>query len=391
MNAGHKSTYSGTGIDIDNSGIVLYAAWLKKPMLSLVDLKSGEMHDACIFYTTLGSSFMPFMKAFPGREQKYWMQGLIGAIKYYGGLPALIAPRIQNTPRPPAYLSPSNDSAFGMFSESYDIPVLPVNAKHPSLRSDVTVFRSVAWFMWYLRDKVFYSMEELNEHINQLLSRFVVLPYNANGDSMFNVFCAKDKPLLRPLPQPLCLVFDIAARVVGDNCFVQYDQHYYSVPYKFCKQKVNLHISESEIVIYDADRNRLASHKRGGEAKYITVPAHMPPKYRLFGYQVYDGSKYVEWAAHIGDNTRFVIEYLLSTAKYEQQAFKNCMAILQLSKKHGNHRLESACKSAKRYGYISYYTIKKFVFDNPVDSNAVPVNTTMLNDRKLRLDNRINR
>jgi len=382
--------YNGTGEVVEGS-VVLSAAWLKKPMLCLIDLKTGVMCDACVFLTVLGVSNIPYMKAFPRKEQQYWMRGLINAIEYYGGLPAFIAPRTANMPKIPEYLSPSNDSAFGMLSKFYNIPVLSVNSKHPSLSPDIDEFGPVSWFLRHLRDKVFYSLEELNDHISLLLSRYMILPFSKSGNSPFNIFCIKDKPLLRPLPEKRFSIIDISTRVVGDNCFIQYDGHYYSVPYKFCKQKVILHISESEIVIYDTNGVWLAAHKRDRKSKYVTDPTHMPPKYKLFGAQVYDGGKYVDWASHIGDNTRFVIEYLLATADYEQQAFKTCMAILQLSVKYGNCRLESACKTAKLLGYINYYSIKKFVLQGPIDSMALSGKTTICNEYlQLRLDTGIN-
>lgn len=387
MKAGHNGVGSGMGVDIEGSSIVLSAAWLKKPMPCLADLKTGVVGNACFFHAVLGVSKMPYIKAFPRKEQKYWVCGLINAIEYYGGLPAFISPRTHNTPNIPEYLSPSNDSAFGMFSKFYDIPVLPVNFKAPSLSPDIDVLEPTDWFTRHLQDKVFYSLDDLNDHISLLLTRYVTLPSSTVRQSRFNVFCIRDKPLLRPLPQKRFSVYDISIRVAGDNCFVMYDGSYYSVPYKFCKQKVILHISESEIVIYDMYGLWLTTHKRDRDTKYTTDPSHMPPKYELFGYQVYDGAKYIQWAAHIGGNTRSVIECLLASAEYEQQAFKTCMAILQLSKKFGNYRLESACRSAKLLGCISFFAIKKLILQ-VADPKALSSKTSLSNKHvQLCLDN----
>ena len=387
MKANNDSGYGGMSTDIEGTGVVLSAAWLKKPMHCLTDLKTCVMSNVCFFHTVLGESKMPYMKAFPRKEQKYWVSGLASAIEYYGGLPALIAPHNYNMPKIPEYFSPSIDSAFGMFTKFYDIPVLPVNSKNTSLSPDIDVYQSVGWFLRQLQDKVFYSLEELNDHISLLLSRYVTLPSSVCRDSRFNVFCIRDKPLLRPLPEQRFSIIDISTRVVGDNCFIKYSGSYYSVPYTFCKQKVNLHVSKSEIIIYDINGVHLTSHKRGENTKYVIDPSHMPPKYKLFGYPVYDGSKYVEWADHIGSNTRSVIECLLTTAKYEQQAFRTCMAILQLSKKYGNHRLESACEAAKFYGCISFSAIKRLIFRG-VDLKSLRTKTTSNKYVQLRLDNR---
>ena len=347
--------------DFEVHGVVLSAGWSKNPTLALVDLKTGVRGNVSLFQAMLCASKMPYIKAFPRKEQRYWVSGLIDAIEYFGGLPALIAPQAHNSPKIPEYFSPLNDSAFGMFSKFYDIPVLPVSLKDPSFSLGIDVFKPADWILRQLRDKVFYSLDELNDHISLLLSQYVTLPSSACADSLLNIFCIRDKPMLRPLPTPRFSIIDIAHRMVGDNCFIKYSGSYYSVPYTFCKQKVIVHVSKSEIIIYDISGVFLASHKRVPNTKYVIDPSHMPPKYKLFGYPVYDGGKYVEWADHIGSNTRCVIECLLASAEYEQRAFRTCMAILQLSKKYGNSRLESACKAAKFYGCISFSAIKRLI------------------------------
>jgi len=356
--------------DNEVSRIVLSAAWSKMPMPCLADLKSGVISNVCFFQAALGESKMPFIKAYPCKEQKYWVWGLIDAIGYYGGLPALIAPRAHNAPKIPGYLSPSEDSAFGMLSKFYGIPILPVNVRDPYLCIDIDAFRPPDWIARQLRDKVFYSLDELNDHISLLLTRYVTLPNSACGDSRLDNFHSMDKPMLRPLPQQPFSIFEVAPRVVGDNCFIKYSGSYYSVPYTYCKKKVNLHVSKSEVTIYNTSGVLIASHKRDENNKYVIEPSHMPPKHKLFGYPVYDGCKYVEWAAHIGGNTRSVIECLLAAADYEQQAFRSCMAILRLSKKYGNSRLDSACKAAMFYGCICFSAIKRLTVKG-VDPKAL--------------------
>jgi len=382
----HTKRHGGLSVGFDVSGVVLSAGWSKSPLLCLSDLKTGVRSNVSLFLAVLGASKMPYIMAYPRKEQKYWVSGSIDAIEYYGGLPALIAPHTHNSPKMPGYLSPSNNSAFGMFAKFYDIPVLPVNYKNP-LCPIIDVFRPADWIRRQLRDKVFYSLDELNDHISLLLSQYVTLPTSVCRDSRFNIFCIRDKPMLRPLPEKRFSIIDIAHRKVGDNCFIKYGgPYYYSVPYKFCKQNVILHVSKSEIIIYDINGVYLASHKRDGNTKYVIHPSHMPPKHLLFGYPVYDGGKYVEWAEHIGSNTRSVIECLLATVEYEQQAFRTCMAILQLSKKYGNDRLESACKVAKFYGCISFSAIKRLIIRG-ADSKSLSTETSRYNEYdQLRLD-----
>ena len=363
MKAAQENGNNDLIADVCGSGVTLSAAWSKRSMPYLYDLKSGVTDNVYFFQAALGESKLPYMEAFPGKEEKYWVRGLINAVEYYGGLPAQIAPLAHNAPRIPGYLSPANvrDSAFGLFSEFYGIPILPVNEKNFSQCLVADNIRAVEWMGRQLKEKMFYSIDALNTHISVLLPHYASLPSIVCNDSRYNVFCLKDKPLLKPLPEQRFSITDVCTRVAGDNCFIKYGDTYYSIPYLFCNQQVTLHASDSEIIIYDINGGYLATHKRGGYGKYVADPCHMPPLNQSFGNQYTSGEKYVQWARRVGRYTHTVILCLLTREKYEQCAFKTCMAILQLSKKYGPYRLESACKKAIQLGCVSYYSIRKLV------------------------------
>jgi hypothetical protein len=57
-----------------------------------------------------------------------------------------------------------------------------------------------------------------------------------------------------------------------------------------------------------------------------------------------------------------VIDYILSTAKVEQQAYRSCMGILKLADKHSKAKLEAACKKAMECsGRPSYKSIRDLI------------------------------
>lgn len=47
----------------------------------------------------------------------------------------------------------------------------------------------------------------------------------------------------------------------------------------------------------------------------------------------------------------------LRSCRVEEQAYKACMGLLQLSKKYGDKRLEVACKKAIALGAMNYTTV----------------------------------
>jgi hypothetical protein len=85
----------------------------------------------------------------------------------------------------------------------------------------------------------------------------------------------------------------------------------------------------------------------------------MPPNHQaVLETRKFDGERYREWAKKIGDNTYFIIDHFLTIGKVEEQGYKSCMGVLQLSKTYSAERLEAACKRAKSIGSCTYSTVK---------------------------------
>jgi len=156
---------------------------------------------------------------------------------------------------------------------------------------------------------------------------------------------------------------ELVARKVGVNLHVAYNGVYYSVPSDLYKETVIVRATESSVDILNSNGECVTSHKRCLiKRHYVTDPSHMPAFYLSFLHDsCYDGAKLRLWAKDIGSNTFFVIDYLLNKRQVEQHAYKTCMAILQLSKKYGQFKLEAACRTARGFDKCSYGFIKNFI------------------------------
>jgi hypothetical protein len=115
------------------------------------------------------------------------------------------------------------------------------------------------------------------------------------------------------------------------------------------------------IEVIDKDRIRVASHVRryiAAHGRYVTQEAHMPPHHRaVHTYRKFDGRRYRSWAQKIGEHTYFIIDSLLTAGKVEEQGYRSCMGVLQLTKTYGSLRLEMACKRARSLGSYTYTTV----------------------------------
>ena len=141
------------------------------------------------------------------------------------------------------------------------------------------------------------------------------------------------------------------------------DLHYYSVPYylykKNPKTKVKMVFDERMVALY-YDNLRIAQHRRDRSPNdYTTIPAHMPENHRV--YAEWNPRRFGRWAKSIGPEVEGVIKKVLTGRKHPEQAYKVCMGILSLAKKHGDDRLERICGRANRFGTCSYKRIESMV------------------------------
>ena len=97
------------------------------------------------------------------------------------------------------------------------------------------------------------------------------------------------------------------------------------------------------------DSERIASHarKHGRPGQYSTLPEHMPEDHRK--YTQWNAERFLSWARGIGENTVAVVKAILASRIIEQQGYRACMALLKLSDKYSDSRLEAACKRALSY------------------------------------------
>ena len=56
-----------------------------------------------------------------------------------------------------------------------------------------------------------------------------------------------------------------------------------------------------------------------------------------------------------------VVETILKLKPHPEQGFRSCLGILRLAKRHGNDRLELACKRAQAIEALSYRSIKSII------------------------------
>jgi transposase len=227
------------------------------------------------------------------------------------------------------------------------LPARPYRAKDKA-KAEGGVLLTQRWILARLRNRQFFSLEELNAAISELLQQLNYRPFKKLPGSRYEQFHTLDKPALKPLPaQPYEYAEFITASVNMDY-HIEVAKHYYSVPYQLVREEVDVRFNNRIVEVFHHGK-RIAVHARSFLLrKHTTNPEHMPKAHQK--YAGWSPGCFLNRAIKIGPKTRDVIKEILISFKHPEQSYRSCQGLLSLSKKYSQERLEKACSLALSIG-----------------------------------------
>ncbi len=338
----------------------------------ITDRKTGEVCFAEIFVTVLGASSYTYCEATWSQSLPDWIGSHIRAFEFYGGLPEVLVPdNLKSGVTKPNRYEPDLNKTYQDLAVHYEVAVVPARVRHPKDKGKVESGVQIAenWILARLRNRIFFSLEELNQAIAELLPMLNNRPFQKLEGCRRSMFEALDKDVLRPLPKHRYQYGEWTKARVHIDYHVQVAGHYYSVPYKLLKKQLDVRVTATTVEMFLKNR-RVASHvlnrKKYG---YTTLVEHMPESHKH--YAEWSVERLVAWAHQAGGQTALLITRIIDSRPVPQQGFKPCLGIMNLGKSYGMDRLEAACSRALAFNAISYKSIHS-ILKTGLDSQPVP-------------------
>jgi transposase len=224
------------------------------------------------------------------------------------------------------------------------------------------------WILAALRKRKFFSLPEVNQAIGEMLIRLNERPFRKREGSRRTLFESLDKPALRSLPVTRYEYGDWETHRVNIDYHVEFDNHWYSVPYHLTQQEVEVRATASIVEIFHRGV-RVASHARSYDPyTATTVNDHRPKAHQR--HLEWTPSRLVEWARNIGPATAELFDRIMVSKPHPEQGFRSCLGILRLAKQYSNQRVEAAARRAIALRACSYPSIKSILQCN-LDSQAI--------------------
>lgn len=331
--------------------------------LRVVDRHSGEVEDVEVFIGILGGSQYTYVEACPSQSMEHFIRCTVNCLEYFGGVPqALVPDNLKAAVTKANNYEPLLNQQYKAMALHYNTVVVPARAIKPRDKALVEGAVKLVYqrIFYALRNHIFFSIAELNEHIRALLAPFNEQLFQGRGHSRKDLFEQHERALLAPLPPHRFEPKSFKKAKVQKNAHVWVEKHYYSVPYRYIGQQVDAHYNALTVEIY-YQHERIALHRRSQKPHgYTSIKEHLPSTHRFV--LDWNPELFIRRGQEIGAATGQYIKEVMEFYSYPEQAYKSCLGILRLAKQYSKQRLEQACTRALKYQKYSYRTIETILF-----------------------------
>ena len=321
--------------------------------------KTGVVRHAQIFIAVLGASNYTYAEATWSQELVHWVTSHVRAFTFFGGTPDVVVPdNLRSAVNRACRYDPDLNPAYCHMASYYQVAVIPARPRHPKdkAKAECGVLVVERWILAALRKRRFFSLEEVNAAIQELLGSLNHRPFRKMRGSRAELFETLDKPALRPLPAATYEYANFKLAKVGINYHIEVDGHFYSVPYKLVREKVEVRYSDSTIEIIH-NCQRVASHRRSYmRGNYTTLTEHMPPAHQK--HTEWTPERMTRWAGEAGEAVAKMAAAILRSKPHPEQGFNAILGLIRLADKHGRDRLNDTCAKALASGSPRYQTVK---------------------------------
>jgi len=347
--------------------------------IPVYDPHTGQPWPAPLFVAVLGASSYTFAKATRDQQMESWLRMHVHAFEHFHGIPALVVPDNLKTGVSKAHrYDPDLNPTYYNFALHCGFGIIPARPYKPRDKAKVESAVQVAqrWIVAALRHHQFFSLEELNVNISELLTRLNHRPFRKKEGTRASLWQTLDKPALKPLPlEPFDLSEWARARVNIDY-HVAFDCNLYSVPYNLVHELVEIRSMPATVEILHQG-TRVASHPRSrGRDQVITNDEHRPKSHR--SHLQWTPSRMIHWAETIGPHTARLFERIMHDKPHPEMGYRGCLGIIRLAEKYSAPRVEAACERALLTGacrYKSVESILKNSLDQIPPSSPAPAST----------------
>ena len=371
---------NGEKLFVDYSGVTVL----------IYDAKTSVVSKAQIFVAVLGASGYTYVDATPSQKQEYFIKSHIKAFNFFGGVPKIVVP---DNLKSAVIRNNKNgivlNESYKAMANHYGCTIEPARPYKPKDKSKAEqgVQAIQRWILAVLRNRKFFSVDELNIAIAPLLDRYNAKIMKRLNKSRDTLFAELDQPYLQSLCANHYVYKEFKVATVNIDYHVELHKGRYSTPFEYLGKKVELHYSTTTVEIYYQSK-LIATHPRYYDSGYSTLKEHMPLHHQ-YQEEKFNPQRYLNWAKSIGPQAVEFTKMKLDQEHFPSYAYRKLNAILSLAKQYDKHELDLALGYAMRINATTTASVKsilkkKLYYKNPINNI---INQALNNHENIRGNN----
>ena len=207
----------------------------------------------------------------------------------------------------------------------------------------------------FFKGRTFSSGTELSKKLREWLEKANRRIHGTTRKVPLEVFEEKEKDKLKTLPKERFTLSKVGTRKVYHDCHIYVDYNYYSVPYQYVGQEVDIELTENLLKVSHNGKD-IAIHPRlAGKGNFSTKNSHYPKhkRYTDVQYQQIYKAKMEEIGPYAEKIFNLIVE------ERPNHWGRIVKGILSLKGRYPNSIIEAACRRAYCFGIASYQVVKR--------------------------------
>lgn len=330
--------------------------------IDIIDRRTGE-----ITTTQLFSAVLPFSSFVAGefvldQKQPTLISAIENAFYEIGGVtPYVTVDNLRSAVRKSHLYDPDVNQTFVEFGNHWGFAVLPARPYRPKDKAAVEAGIGVTQRQFFneVRERVFYSLSELNDCYRQFKARLNAAPMKDHGGVSRTDRFAHEKGSLNAFPADRFELSTWKTVKVHPDCHVQIERRFYSVPYLHIGQTLRARIRSKLVEIYSEDSEAVAVHPRlSGNDRVSTLDAHYPEQ--KVAQARFEVKSALYASKRVGPETTALVESLV-TGSHPLKYLRRIQGILRLRQSGmvTTESLEYAASQAMRYNKKTFSYLKQ--------------------------------
>ena len=353
--------------------------------LPIINHETGEVHQSQIFVMSLGATHYTYVEATWTQRVKDFLSSHVRAFEFFGGVPEILVPdNLKSAVTIASRYEPTLNRSYRELAKHYGTVIVPARVRRPKDKAIVenAVLHVSRQILARIRDRQFFSLQELNQTLWELLNQYNARKLQGLNESRRSLFEEVERDALRPLPRQRYEIAEWKKAKANIDYHISVDNNFYSVPYKFRGKELTVRYTPSSVEIFYENKRIAAHHRLLGRRKSSTSKEHMPVKHKA--YAEWSPSRIIDWANKTGPFCGEICKRIIAQREHPELGYRSCLGVINLGKKYSSQRLENACRRALEIGGISFQSIKS-ILSKGLDMERI--GSEELNFKEIKHDN----